>query len=181
MREIELKFKVNNLNEIIEKLEDKNCKLSEKLVQYDTIYVENLSNVESTEGSIWLRVRKENDKIELNYKKQSKNLMESEEIEFVVSSYEKANLFLKSLGYKPWVEVNKIRRNTKYKDCNICIDEVEKLGSFIELELLINKNDDIDYEHQLLDIAKELNIDTENRVNSHYDTMIYELENKRES
>ncbi len=178
MREIELKFKVNNLNEIIKKLEEKNCKISEKLVQYDTIYVENLDNVESTEGSIWLRVRKENDKIELNYKKQSKKLMESEEIEFAVSSYEKANLFLKSLGYKPWVEVNKTRRHTKYQDCNICIDEVEKLGSFIELELLINENNNVDYEKQLLAIAKELNIDTTSRVNSHYDTMIYELENK---
>lgn len=71
MREIELKFKVDNIDDIISFLEKSNCEISDTECQYDTIYVQNLDNVESTEGSVWLRVRKTNDKIELNYKKQS--------------------------------------------------------------------------------------------------------------
>lgn len=175
MREIELKFKVDNLDKIINYLESINCKLSTTIVQNDSIFVENLNNTESTEGSVWLRIRKTNDKIELNYKKQSAKKMESEEIEFEVNSYEKANDFLKALGFKQWVEVNKKRRYTKYKDCNICIDQVERLGDFIELELLVESKDNYNYEEQLLSIAKELNIDVNNRINSHYDTMISEL------
>lgn len=101
--------------------------------------------------------------------------MESEEIEFEVSSYEKANAFLLALGYKPWVEVNKKRRYSKYQDCNICIDEVERLGSFIELEFLVEDSNIENYEEKLLEIDKILNIDTNNRINSHYDTMISEL------
>lgn len=175
MREIELKFKVDNIDDIISFLEKSNCKISNIECQYDTIYVQNLDNVESTEGSIWLRVRKTDEKIELNYKKQSAKKMESEEIEFEVNSYEKANAFLKALGFKEWFQVNKKRRYSKYQDYNICIDEVERLGTFVEIELLVNEQNDINYEEQLLNVAKEIGINTDNRINSHYDTMISEL------
>lgn len=175
MREIELKFKVENIEEIISFLEKNNCKISSPTYQNDTIYVKDLDNVESTEGSIWLRIRKTNEIVELNYKKQSAKKMESEEIEFQVNSYEKANSFLKALGFKEWVQVNKKRQYSKYQDYNICIDEVEKLGTFIEIELLINEQNDINYEEQLLNVAKEIGIDANNRINSHYDTMISKL------
>ena len=177
MREIELKFKVDNLDALINKLKEEQCEISTVKMQNDTIYVQNLDDIESKEGSVWLRVRKENDKIELNYKKQSKKKMESEEIEFEVSSYELANQFLKALGYLPWVEVNKKRRYSKYKEYNICIDEVERLGSFIELEILVDKDNKEDYELALLEVAKKLGINPDKRINSHYDTMISELNN----
>ncbi len=175
MREIELKFKIDNLEELINKLKEEQCEISPIKIQNDTIYVQNLDDTESKEGSVWLRVRKENDKIELNYKKQSKKKMESEEIEFEVSSYELANQFLKALGYSPWVEVNKKRRYSKFKEYNICIDEVERLGSFIELEILVDNDNKDDYELALLEVAKKLGINPDNRINSHYDTMISEL------
>lgn len=175
MREIELKFRVENINKIISFLEESNCRISLPIYQNDTIYVKDLDNVESTEGSVWLRVRKINEIVELNYKKQSANKMESEEIEFEVNSYEKANSFLKALGFKEWVQVNKKRQYSKYQDYNICIDEVEKLGTFIEIELLVNEQNDINYEEQLLSVAKEIGLDINNRINSHYDTMISEL------
>ena len=177
MREIELKFKVDDLDSFIEKLEKLGCSLSDVVYQNDTIYVENLDNIESVEGSIWLRVRKLNDKIEMNLKKQAVKKSESQEIEFEVSDYEKANNFLKTLGYKEWVRVNKKRRYSKYLNANICIDEVERLGSFVEIEYLIAEEDKkINYEDELLQIATELGIYISKRVNSHYDTMIFELE-----
>lgn len=175
MREIELKFKVENINDVITFLKNNGCELSQMNYQFDTIYVENLDDVESKEGSIWLRVRKTNEKVELNYKKQSAKKMESEEIEFEVSSYEKANSFLKALGFKEWVQVNKKRQYLKYKNYNICIDDVEKLGVFIEIEILVEEQNNIDYEAQLLNVAKEIGIDINNRIDSHYDTMISEL------
>lgn len=177
MREIELKFKVNDKEKLFSKLKNLNCEIKEPLYQNDTIYVNNLDNTESVEGSIWLRVRKENDKVELNLKKQSKQLEESKEIEFEVNSYEKANDFLETLGYKKWVVVNKTRFFAKYKKYNLCIDEVERLGSFIEIEILIDDNDKNDYINELLNIAKELELSEEDIVKSHYDTMISLLDN----
>ena len=177
MREIELKFKVDDMNDLLAKLRDMDCEVSEILSQNDTIYVSDLNHVESVEGSIWLRVRKENEKVELNLKKQSAKIQESKEIEFEVSSYEKANQLLETLGYQKWVVVNKKRRYSKYLNYNLCIDEVERLGSFLEIELLVDEEDKKDYISDLLEIAKTFELTEDNIVNSHYDTMISELNN----
>ena len=176
MREIELKFKVDDMNDLLAKLRDMDCEVSEILSQNDTIYVSDLNHVESVEGSIWLRVRKENEKVELNLKKQSAKIQESKEIEFDVSSYEKANQLLETLGYQKWVVVNKKRRYSKYLNYNLCIDEVERLGSFLEIELLVDEEDKKDYISDLLEIAKTFELTEDNIVNSHYDTMISQLE-----
>jgi len=176
MREIELKFKVDDMNDLLAKLRDMDCEVSEILSQNDTIYVSDLAHVESVEGSIWLRVRKENEKVELNLKKQSARIQESKEIEFEVSSYEKANQLLETLGYQKWVVVNKKRRYSKYLNYNLCIDEVERLGSFLEIELLVDEEDKKDYISDLLEIAKTFELTEDNIVNSHYDTMISQLE-----
>ncbi len=175
MREIELKFRIDDLDKLIQKLIDLGCEISDYKVQNDTIYVANLDNTECVLGSIFLRVRKVNDQVELTLKKQSANISESQEIEFLVSDYDKANDFLKVLGYKEWVRVNKKRRTTKIKEINICLDEVEKLGNFIELECLASDNESNSYEDKLLALAESLDIDTAKLVNKHYDTMIAEL------
>lgn len=172
MREIELKFKIKNMNSFMEKLKELDCKIGDIVLQNDTIYVVDLNHVESVENSIWLRVRKENEKVELNLKKQSSKIQESKEIEFEVSSYEKANQLLETLGYQKWVVVNKKRRYSKYLNYNLCIDEVERLGSFVEIELLVDEEDKRDYIPALLEVAKLFDLIEENIINSHYDTMI---------
>ena len=166
MREIELKFRVDNLNKILVFLERNGCVVSPVNRQHDRIYVKDLDDVESSAGSVWLRVRKTDEVTELNYKRQNADGAESEEIEFEVSSYEKA---------KEWVQVNKERRYSKYKNCNICMDKVEGLGEFVEVEMLVSEQDDVDYKEKLFEVAKEIGVETGNIVNSHYDTMIYEL------
>lgn len=176
MREIELKFKVEDMNDLLDKLKNLGCEISKIFSQNDTIYVSDLNQVESVEGSIWLRVRKENEKVELNLKKQSAKIQESTEIEFEVSSYEKANQLLETLGYQKWVVVNKKRRYSKYLNYNLCIDEVERLGTFLEIELLVDEEDKKDYIPNLLEVSKLFQLTESDIVNSHYDTMISKLE-----
>lgn len=172
MREIELKFKVDNFESILKRVTN----VSDLHEQSDTIYVQDLSDVESKEGAIYLRVRKDNDKVEMNLKKQSAKSEESQEIEFEVSGYELANDFLRTLGYKKWVEVNKKRRYAKIGNISVCMDEVERLGCFIELEILADEKDGKDYEKELMNMAANMGIDTKRRVSSHYDTMISKLD-----
>lgn len=177
MREIELKFKIDNMDNLLNKLEELGCSLSDVIEQEDVVFVSDLDNVESVSGSVWLRIRKMKDKTELNFKKQV-TVNESKEIEFCVDDFEAAQDFLKALGFKEWVRVAKARRYSKYKDLNICLDKVERLGSFIELEYLAEEDDNNSYEDMIKEVALELGIDVSSIVDSFYDTMIHELDMK---
>ena len=177
MQEIEIKFKVDNLEKVKEFLKKEGCLFSPLLNQKDTIFVSDLDDVVVGEGKVFTRVRSVNGKYELNLKKQSKKLMQSEEVEFEVSNYDEALSFLELLDLKKWVVVEKKRITTKYKDYNICIDEVKRLGSFVEIEIVTSRKNNTDfYEKEILGVAGELGIDINNRINSFYDVMISELD-----
>lgn len=179
MQEIEIKFKVEDIDSLKEKLINEGCKLSEKLHQKDTVFVSNLEDTTSSEGKMFIRIRSVNGKNELNLKKQSKDIINSKEIEFDVSDYDKTYDFLDTLGLKKWVTVEKTRVTSSYEEFNICIDTVKYLGDFIEIEIVTEDGNDIHiYEEKILDVAKKLGIDIKNRVNSHYDTMLNELKIK---
>lgn len=179
MQEIEIKFKVSNLNNIKNKLLSKGCIFSEELNQKDTVFVPNINDTSNGKDKIFIRIRSVNKKVELNLKKQSSKLMQSKEIEFETSDFNKVYDFLDTIGFDEWVTVEKKRVTTKYKDYNICIDDVKRLGSFIEIEVLTKEeNKTKHYEQEILNIAKELGIDIENRINNFYDTMINELNEK---
>lgn len=176
MQEIEIKFRVKNLADLKRKLENKGCQLSKELHQKDTVFVSDLSDTVSSEGKIFTRIRSVNGINELNLKRQSKELMSSKEIEFEVSDYDKAYDFLSTLGLKKWVTVEKTRVTGTYGVFNICIDTVKHLGDFIEIEIVTEDENNIAmYEERILEVAKELSIDQNDRVNSHYDTMLNEL------
>lgn len=177
MQEIEIKFRVDNLDIIKDKLKQEGCILSEELYQKDTVFVPTLSDTSNGEGKMFVRVRNVNGKSELNLKKQSSSIIQSKEIEFEVSNYDSAYDFLETIGLHKWVTVEKKRITTKYKDFNICIDEVKRLGNFIEIEILTNEEDRTEYyEKIILECAECLGIDINNRINSFYDAMMRALE-----
>jgi len=178
MQEIEIKFKIDNLNEVKDKLTQFGCSLSEELNQKDTVFVPDINDTLSSAGKMFIRIRNVNGSTELNLKKQSDKIMQSKEIEFEVSDFNSAYDFLDTLGLKEWATVEKKRVTTKYKEFNICMDEVKRLGSFIEIEIITEEENNTEvYEQEILQVAKELHIDISNRVNSFYDTMIKELDN----
>lgn len=176
MQEIEIKFRVENLDNVKEKLNNLGCIFSKELNQKDTIFLPDLNNTESKEGSLFVRIRDVNGKVELNLKKQSAISFQAKEIEFGANDFDSAYDFLDTLGLKEWVTVEKKRTTTIYNKFNICIDSVKRLGNFVEIELLTNEeNKSKQFEKEILGLANKLGINTQNRINSFYDTMIYEL------
>ncbi len=84
MREIEIKLKAKNLDEIEKKLKEKGCVISEPISQRDVIYSLAGSNNEFTsahEGDIIFRIRYLKEGAELNLKKQKSNEMDNLEYE----------------------------------------------------------------------------------------------------
>jgi predicted adenylyl cyclase CyaB len=59
---------------------------------------------------------------------------EREEIEVAVGELEAARQFLGALGYGEMLVVEKQREQWRLEQCMVCLDEVEHLGSFVEIE-----------------------------------------------
>ena len=101
----------------------------------------------------------------------------SDEYEFVVSDGNAARQMLTALGWQEIVTVDKARLESKTEDYTICIDEVAKLGLFIELEVLTEDSADVkNIQQQMCNFLKNLNIDGK-LWKIPYDTSIRNLQN----
>ncbi len=77
----------------------------------------------------------------LTYKgpKMDKVSMTRKELETEVSSPDTCRLILEALGYRPFFPVNKLRQYYHRDNVTACVDQVEGLGSFLELEILVEE------------------------------------------
>ena len=179
MREIEVKIRAKNLEEIEKKLREKGCTLSEPISQYDVVYSLKGSRNEfesAKEGDIVIRIRRTKDHAELTLKKQRSNESDNIECETEVKDSEVVHNILSLLGWYPSVEVKKIRRKGKLGKYEICLDEVERLGTFVELEKITG--DEANAEEVREELFKELESLGLSRADEElrgYDTQIYQL------
>ena len=101
----------------------------------------------------------------------------SDEYEFAVDDGNAARQMLTALGWQEIVTVDKVRLESKTKDYTICIDEVAKLGLFIELEVLTEGGADVkNIQQQMRNFLKNLDIDGK-LWKIPYDTSIRNLQN----
>jgi len=89
----------------------------------------------------WLTIRKRDGKTLLNYKhwypENTKYTTHCDEYETEVSSSDQIENILRSLGFKKFITVEKKRSVFSFKDeLEISLDEVKKLGYFIEIEVV---------------------------------------------
>jgi len=182
MREIEIKLKVKDLDFLEKELEKAGCAFSEPITQHDVIYSAKSIEEEfdkSKEGDVIIRIRKQNGRAELNLKKQKTYEMDNLEYETEIKDPEEMHQILLILGWKPQIEVKKIRKKGKLGNYNICLDKVEKLGEFVEIEKITDDNDDPQVvRKELFDIAKQFGFMESDEETRGYDTQIYQLERK---
>ena len=110
-----------------------------------------------------LRVRKVNDSYRLTYKgpRIDSNTKSREELE-IVTEPEMVDI-LKKLGFVPAAVVKKTRRLFTLGDITICLDEVEGLGSFIELEVA-----SLEAKEGLFDLFSKLGIKRDESITKSY-------------
>jgi adenylate cyclase class 2 len=182
MREIEVKLKVNNLSELEKALAESGCMLSEPIFQHDVEYSYKGLNNEFKgfkEGDIMFRIRYTKDSAILTLKKQKSNEMDNLEYETVLGNPKDMHEILLALDYQSSVEVKKMRRKGKLGEYEICLDEVERLGNFVELEKLTNDDDDHELvTEDLLQKLEQLGLSRKDQEFKGYDTQIFELDNK---
>jgi len=162
--EIETKVKVESLDEIAVRLEDLGAKLLYELSQTDTYFDDAAETLFASDCGLRLRkqVDGENQKIILTYKgpKQKSHFKSRTEIEIEVSDFEVAAQLLTALGYEKALVFEKRRQVWRLADCEVCLDELPLLGSFVEIEA--------PGEQQITDILEKMDLAHLGHVNESY-------------
>lgn len=177
MREIEIKVRVDDAKRTLAALEKLGMKLSEPKKQHDVVYARP-GAVDNDPDENWLRVRTVNDQtVFFTLKRSVTGELDSIEHETIVESASELTAIIGYLGYELFSDLTKIRRTGHYGDIEICFDEVPKLGTFLEAELLCEE--DVDYETvaaKLWDFCAKLGLDKSAEETSGYDVLMRKLE-----
>jgi len=131
--EIEVKAPIDDGDAVIRKAIALGAKIVNERDQEDLYFAHPVRDFGQTDEA--LRLRKDGAKQVMTYKgpKIDKRSKTREEIEFVVP-YSDMRTVLARLGFKESFKVRKHRVELELEGVSLCIDEVEGLGSFAELE-----------------------------------------------
>ncbi len=178
MREIEIKLQAPDLKIIEQKLAELGCKISEPITQEDTnfIHKDDISWFKESRGNfLYPRLRKqEGAPLKLTIKKPLSNEMDCIEHEIEVNDAEEVKNILKLFDYVEGVTVKKTRRTCTWNDYSLTLDEVDSLGSFIEIERVMADGDAEKIQKEMFVFAKEnFNLERDENVMKGYDILTY--------
>ena len=137
MKEIEIKAYLKDKEAILEKLAELGCVLSDPITQSDTVFVQKVGPLDIyLSNGLFPRIRRTGDgrTIFTVKKPVSLDALTKLEAEMEVSDANALKNALEMMGYQESNTVKKIRRKGHIGEFEICIDEVESLGTFIEVE-----------------------------------------------
>jgi adenylate cyclase, class 2 len=173
MREIEVKARLKDKSKALEALKALGCVFGEPITQSDRIYMlpEHIG-LDTHQGNV-LRIREQNGKVLFTLKRNITNELDCLEKELTVSDSTIMADIIDLLGYKEYIQVQKTRQKSRYNEYEICVDEVKDLGSFIEVEKLVEEDMDTKEQDDLFKFLETLGISKEDRVMQGYDTLMY--------
>lgn len=180
-REIEIKLKAKNLDELENNLIKAGCVFSEPISQYDVIYSQGgdsgvRPNGKAEEGHLAIRIRREGGIVKFTLKQQKSNEMDNLEYETKIDDAEALNKILGALKWKPQLEVKKVRKKGMLGEYEICLDRVEGLGEYLEVEKMTKDDVNPDEVRKELFLAiKPFGLTEEDEETRGYDTLIYQL------
>jgi adenylate cyclase, class 2 len=169
--EIEAKIKVDKLDEYPTLLQNLGAVFQQESSQKDIFF--DREGGELIRNHCGLRLRQETgpdrQKNQLCFKgpvQTASSLKQRQEIEFSVGDAAQAEVFLKALGFETMITVEKHRAVWRLEGCLVCLDVVEKLGCFVEIE----GPDD----PTIGRVAGRLGLDTRRHIPSSYAKMLFE-------
>jgi len=183
MREIEIKIRVDDMDLFEKNLVAQGCVLSKPIHQHDTVYLRigETSIWEGVKsGSIVLRIRRDDDGALFTLKQQQTHELDNAEFETRIADPDALHESLLIMGFRPGIEVKKVRRTGTLDGDEICLDTVEELGTFVELErLAIEDVDPRCVTKELYKKLESLGLSRRNEERRGYDTQLYQLHKKQ--
>lgn len=173
IKEIEVKAKVFSKEKVREYFTERGCIFSPLVTQHDRYFCNFGGDfAEWRPYTNFLRIRKENEKVFLTLKQPQANELDVIEKTLVIHDEETATQLICLLGYHEAVSVKKERETTVYGEYTVCLDSVESLGDFIEIEYIGEKDAEVVQKGEK-DLLFEIGVIEEDVVILGYDTMIY--------
>jgi len=174
MLEIELKARVKNLADIRSALVERNARFLHRNHEHDIYY--NAPHRDFSRTDEALRVRYANETTVVTYKGsklRSFGLKAREELNTGVESGEVIEQIFSRLGFTITAAVDKWREMYALADAIISLDEVEGLGTFVEIEIIADKNKD-DALETIHRLKTELGITGEAILSSYLELLLEE-------
>jgi adenylate cyclase class 2 len=172
-REIEVKYRVLDPAVLDGALRAHGCELSEPTHQDDQAYAENGWAYGMSKFNVaFARLRTQNGQHLFTVKRPTLNEMACIEFETQVADREQMHEAILQMGFYATVRIVKSRRTGWLADACICVDDVERLGVFLELEKVVGSHGRADRVQDKLDaLARSVNVRLE-RVTDTYDSLV---------
>ncbi len=168
--ETEAKFKVESLEPYIERVSQSGGEWLDELEQRDQFFDRADRSLRKADSGLRLRIEqgKKTNRTQLCFKgpRQKGQYKRREEIEFDISDEKMATMLLEALGFITTLVVEKKRRLAQLDSCHVCLDEVEGLGNFVEIE---GPN-----ETEIEQVAIKLKLNEHQHIRSGYARMLAE-------
>jgi len=138
VREIEVKYRVEDLEALLIALKTRGIELSEPVYQDDQAYAPaSWQFGDNKLGVSFLRLRTIGGRHYFALKQPAENAQACLEYETEVADREAMHGGIVLMGYRPTVRVAKTRRMATLENCSLCVDDLEGVGGFLELERLV--------------------------------------------
>lgn len=138
MREVEVKYHVQDVEALHLALKSAGIALSAPVVQDDQAYApDGWSYGDSKLGVSFVRLRAIEGQHTFTLKRPAENALSCDEHETAVDDPEQMHNAILAMGFYPTVRIMKTRRTAALPDMSLCLDEVEGIGTFLELERMV--------------------------------------------
>lgn len=132
--ELEVKVPCEDLNGLEERLKRMGLPRLREAHQVDLYFGHPVRDFASTDEALRLRCEKGRTLVTYKGPKLDKDTKLREEIEVEVGDLDRAALLLQRLGFRPVARVEKRRIVYAHGSVHICLDRVEGLGGYVEME-----------------------------------------------
>jgi adenylate cyclase, class 2 len=172
-REVEVKYRVADTTAAAKVLTVAGFALSSPIHQDDQAYAEvgwqyGMRKV----GVAFARLRTQRGRHLFTLKKPIDNEMACTEYECEVSDREQMHHALVAMGFYPTVRIVKARRTASRAGLSVCLDDVEHVGSFLEVERLVApEQSGLQVQAELDSFVRSLGVAVE-RTTETYDSLV---------
>ncbi len=172
MKEVEVKIKIADASHIVESLTALGCAFGEPIAQRDIVYIpDGVPTVPCPAGTNVLRIRLQGGRKFFTLKRSDPgNHLSKLEHELEISDDKQMDEIIKLLGFKIVADTVKMRQKCEINGYEICVDRVNELGDFLEMEKMTD-GDPVKAQQEMLEYLLGLGIDASMRMDAGYDVL----------